>query len=128
MKLIGVEIRRRFLLGVGVIVVTACFPASQEDTGPSDTGFAFAYFHDDCAPWDGHALTFLFSHVESSSPFDVSYPHVRVTSWRPPPGLPGATIEWDGTDDRGRRVSSGVYFYRLTAGYYDRTRKMVLLK
>lgn len=35
---------------------------------------------------------------------------------------------WDGRDDRGQGVSSGVYFYRLQAGKLTMTRKMVLLK
>ncbi|MEJ2720863.1 MAG: FlgD immunoglobulin-like domain containing protein [bacterium] len=35
---------------------------------------------------------------------------------------------WDGKDDRGEQVSSGVYFYRLTAGKRTLTKKMVLLK
>jgi hypothetical protein len=35
---------------------------------------------------------------------------------------------WDGRDETGHRVSSGVYFYRLDAGEYTDTKSMVLLK
>jgi len=38
------------------------------------------------------------------------------------------TVEWRGVDSQGRKVSSGVYFYRLTAGKETLTKKMVLLK
>ena len=36
--------------------------------------------------------------------------------------------QWDGQDMKGQRVSSGVYFYRLKAGNFSKTRKMVILK
>ncbi len=37
------------------------------------------------------------------------------------------TIVWDGRSSAGQRVSSGTYFYRVTAGPYRGTKKMVVL-
>jgi hypothetical protein len=37
-------------------------------------------------------------------------------------------VQWNGRNDRGQQVSSGVYFYKLAAQDFVRTRKMVLLK
>jgi len=37
-------------------------------------------------------------------------------------------VVWDGRDERGNPVSSGVYFYRLSAGELTEQRKMMLLK
>ena len=38
------------------------------------------------------------------------------------------SIYWDGRNTNGEQVSSGIYFYRLQAGDYSQTRKMVILK
>jgi predicted GH43/DUF377 family glycosyl hydrolase len=38
------------------------------------------------------------------------------------------TVTWDGTDELGRAVRTGVYLYRIRAGDFTQTRKMVLLE
>ena len=37
-------------------------------------------------------------------------------------------IRWNGMDDRGVSVSSGIYFYRISAGEFQNVRKLMLLK
>jgi flagellar hook assembly protein FlgD len=37
-------------------------------------------------------------------------------------------LEWDGLDGRGTQTASGVYFYRMRAGDFEQTRKMVLVR
>lgn len=37
-------------------------------------------------------------------------------------------LTWTGSDDAGRRLATGVYFLRLTAGEFRQTRRMALLK
>ncbi len=38
------------------------------------------------------------------------------------------TVKWDGTDENGQKVSSGVYFYKMNAGKYSSSKKMILMK
>ena len=35
---------------------------------------------------------------------------------------------WNGRDSNGKRVSSGIYFYKLKAGDFQKVKKMMLLK
>lgn len=37
-------------------------------------------------------------------------------------------VFWNGTDEAGNKVASGVYFYQLHAGEYTETKKMILMK
>jgi flagellar hook assembly protein FlgD len=37
-------------------------------------------------------------------------------------------VTWDGMNDAGKPVTSGVYMYRLNAGDFDQSHKMVLVK
>jgi hypothetical protein len=79
--------RPTLLLVIGTLACTAL---------PTDTGFPLAYLHDDCAPWDGHALTLVLTGQELDSGMDLSYPNLRITSWRPPSSLAGTSFSWAG--------------------------------
>jgi hypothetical protein len=43
--------------------------------------------------------------------------------------VPGIhTVEWDGRNDRGRAVGSGIYFCRFQGGGFADTKKLILLR
>jgi hypothetical protein len=59
--------------------------------------------------------------------YDVAGRRVReLVSQHRPAGV--FSVQWNGDDDHGQRVASGVYFYRMRAGEFIDTKKMVLLK
>ena len=37
-------------------------------------------------------------------------------------------VTWDGRNDHGSRIATGVYFYRMTAPGFEMTKKMILLQ
>ncbi len=41
---------------------------------------------------------------------------------------PNQQIIWNGTDENNKLVSSGIYFYKLKVGNFEKTRKMILMK
>ena len=40
----------------------------------------------------------------------------------------GFVVDWDGRDERGAEVSSGIYFYRMRAGDFSDVKRMVILR
>jgi subtilisin family serine protease len=58
--------------------------------------------------------------------YDVNGRRVRVLAEGTRSSGPHA-ITWDGRDDRGERLGSGIYFVRLTAGTASRNAKVVLV-
>lgn len=59
--------------------------------------------------------------------YDVSGGLVATLLDKAVPAGPGE-IRWDGRDDRGRRVSSGVYFYRVRMPENAISKKMVVVR
>jgi hypothetical protein len=66
------------LLVLLALPLVAC--ASQSDL-PSDPvqGLGSAWFHDDCAPWDGSATTLLLGPQVAQNPFHPGFPHLQVS-------------------------------------------------
>jgi hypothetical protein len=60
--------------------------------------------------------------------FDVQGRHVRTLVNDQQAGPAQYQVPWTGTNDRGRAVSSGVYYFRLQAGELQETRRVTLLK
>ncbi|GAH42387.1 unnamed protein product, partial [marine sediment metagenome] len=38
------------------------------------------------------------------------------------------TVEWNGRNNHGKRVASGIYFYRLKTKNYSKMRKLLFIK
>ncbi|MFO7914069.1 MAG: FlgD immunoglobulin-like domain containing protein [Candidatus Krumholzibacteriales bacterium] len=59
--------------------------------------------------------------------YDISGRKVRtLASGRMSPGA--HSISWDGCNEGGARVSSGIYFYRIVSGNWSESRKMVIIR
>jgi len=69
-------------------------------------------------PSDGHVNLSIYN-VLGQKVRTVTDQHYPAGRWE---------VEWNGADDNGDRVATGIYFYRLTMGDEVRTRKMMLLK
>ena len=53
----------------------------------------------------------------------------RVRSYTPGAQAAGNhAFVWNGTDDQGLGVASGIYFYRLSSPKFSQSRKMILMK
>ncbi len=76
-------------------------------------------------------ITFAVS-GESEMDIDLSVFTIRgskvktLVSDRKSPGE--YVVSWDGRDDNGKALPSGIYLYRLTTGEHSQTRKMMLAK
>ena len=60
--------------------------------------------------------------------YDVSGRIVKVFNLTSGFLLPASTVSWDGTDNDGKKVPSGVYFCKLTTGDYSTMKKLLLVR
>ena len=58
--------------------------------------------------------------------YDVAGGRVRMFEGQSGPGQ--VAIDWDGTDESGARVSSGLYLYTARAGNFTETKRMIMVK
>ena len=111
---------------VGALGEGECSPTGAEDA-PANTRVALSAFPN---PFNPH-LTITFSLPADSQGsliiHDVSGRLVRVLNEGT--FTQGANeIVWNGQDDHGQEVASGVYFVRLTTGKHQESRKVILLQ
>jgi hypothetical protein len=91
------------------------------------TRFAMSQNHPN--PANGLTTIELSLPVETEyvlSIYDMSGRLVRELAHTAGPGL--ITIHWDGMDRTGSPVSSGLFFFRVDAGSFTETRKMLMIR
>jgi serine protease len=98
----------------------------------SAAGRPAEFFVSDAQPNPFGSVTEFSLHLPAAT--DVSFVVYNLRGRRvktlvdEPVGAGAYTVTWDGTNETGQRVSSGVYFYRVIAGENTITRKMMLAR
>ncbi len=125
-------------LGVEAVGATASLdyrvPNEGEGTGPGATlPRAFSLQQNHPNPFNpSTTINYQIPDDVGSVRFSLNVYDIRGRQVRTlDEGMKGAgtySVFWDGTDSRGRQVSSGVYFYRFVSSEYNATRKMIMLK
>jgi hypothetical protein len=105
-----------------------CSIASAEDTTPDYPLVSLQNFPNPFNPSTTIAFEMAAETVVDLLIYDVSGRLVRtiLTGDRVPRGR--TEVVWDGRDSRGRQVSSGGYFYRLSMDRYTKTQRMMLVQ
>jgi hypothetical protein len=78
------------------------------------------------------AISFTVAEMSSSTPVTIDIYNIKGQKVRSLVDdiytVGDHSVVWNGTDDNGRNVGSGVYFYRMSTENFTETRKMVLIK
>jgi linear amide C-N hydrolase (choloylglycine hydrolase family)/flagellar hook capping protein FlgD len=78
-------------------------------------------------------ISFQHSGIRDQEDADLTIYNIKGQTIRTYPvilsGVEGRIdVTWDGTDSNNQEVPSGIYFYKLKAGEFEQTKKMLLLK
>jgi len=111
-----------------LIVVESATPVADEGEPGLPVGFALRQNHPNPFNPSTHVEYVLptRSHV-TVTVFDMLGRRVR-TLVDAVMGSGTHTATWDGSDERGKAVASGVYLYRMEAGEHTESRRMVLVR
>jgi hypothetical protein len=115
--------------GAPVIVTTNPLPTAVE-SADSPVPYTFSLSQNYPNPFNpSTTVEYQLAHTTNVSivVYDVLGKEIRtLVDGKKKAGL--YTVSWDGTDNAGSRVSSGVYFYKMAALGYTKIQKMMLLK
>jgi len=113
-----------------VLVTTGRYTSPAQDGGPREARPAYALLGNAPNPFNPRT-TISFSLPTAQDVtlrvLDVRGQVVRTLVRGPRPSGENQ-VTWDGRDDSGRPVGSGVYFYRMEAGAFQDGGKMLLVK
>jgi len=113
--------------GAAELPVAKVNPPLSDETAPARATRLLANYPNPFNPSTSIAFELAKNSQVSLAVYDLSGRQIRsLVDGHLPPG--DYRREWDGLDDRGRSVSSGVYCYQLVAEEYRATRRMVLLR
>jgi hypothetical protein len=104
----------KLVFGPYRVVVKAPFSLSQNSPNPFNPATTIKF----TVPEDGYVSLIIYD-VAGRRVRTLVDGHLKADFYR---------AVWDGTNEKGGRVASGVYFYRLKAGKNVMSKKMVLLR
>jgi hypothetical protein len=116
----------------GYFKENACYVATAVEESPGSEAPRFRSQLFQNAPNPFNPSTTIRYSVSQRGPvtldiFSVGGARVRTLVSRPhDPGV--YDVRWNGTDDSGRPVASGVYFYKLRSTGFADSKKLILLK
>ena len=113
------------------LVVLPLYGEGVEGTGADIPSTPFALGQNEPNPFSGQTqirYTLPGSEAVWLTLYDVRGRAVRHLALGERRGEGEGTAVWDGRDDAGRDLPSGVYFYKLRVGSMERTRKAILLR